>query len=325
MRFLITGGAGFIGSHLSERLIAAGGRVMAVDNFDPYYNPDLKRKNIERLLSAREFSLAEADIRDRAAMEEQIGGFSPDVIVHLAARAGVRPSLADPVLYQDVNMIGTTVLLDVSRRMGIRNFVFASSSSVYGNCPNVPFSENDPSATPISPYGATKRGGEVLCETYHLLYNMKIVCLRFFTVYGPRQRPDMAIHKFTRLIDNGDPIEVYASDGSARDYTYIDDILQGISRSVDFVCGRETPVFEIVNLGESRTVPLNELISLIERNLGKRARRIEKPRQPGDVVTTYADVGKARRLFGYDPKTPIEDGIARFVTWYKENAALVRP
>jgi UDP-glucuronate 4-epimerase len=319
MRFFITGGAGFIGSHLSERLIANGGEVMAIDNFDPYYDPAVKRRNIEGLLSAGGFSLAEADIRDRTAIEKKMEEFSPDVIVHLAAKAGVRPSLLDPVLYQDVNMIGTNVLLEVSRQMGIKNLVFASSSSIYGNCSNVPFSEDDHSATPISPYGATKRGGEVLCEAYHILYDMKIACLRFFTVYGPRQRPDMAIHKFTRLIDRGDSIEVYASDNSARDYTYIDDILQGICGSIDFVCKKKNPAFEVVNLGESRTVQLDELIGLIEKNLGKRAKRIEKPRQPGDVLTTYANIDKARRLFGYDPKTPIEDGIEKFVEWYKKS------
>ncbi len=318
MRFFITGGAGFIGSHLSERLIAGGSEVMAIDNFDPYYDPAVKRRNIEGLLSSGGFSLAEADIRDRTAIEKKMEEFSPDVVVHLAARAGIRPSLLDPVLYQDVNMVGTNVLLEVSRQMGIKNFVFASSSSIYGNCINVPFSEDDHSATPISPYGATKRGGEVLCETYHILYGMKIACLRFFTVYGPRQRPDMAIHKFTRLIDSGDSIEVYASDNSARDYTYIDDILQGICGSIDFVCEKKTPAFEVVNLGESRTVHLNELIGLIEKNLGKRAKRIEKPRQPGDVLTTYANIDKARRLFGYDPKTSIEDGIEKFVKWYKK-------
>jgi len=319
MRFFITGGAGFIGSHLSERLIANGAEVMAIDNFDPYYDPAVKRRNIEGLLSAGGFSLAEADIRDRTAIEKKMEEFSPDVIVHLAARAGIRPSLLDPVLYQDVNMVGTNVLLEVSRQMGIKNFVFASSSSIYGNCGNVPFSEDDHSATPISPYGATKRGGEVLCETYRILYDMKIACLRFFTVYGPRQRPDMAIHKFTRLIDRGDSIEVYASDNSARDYTYIDDILQGICGSIDFVCKKKTPAFEVVNLGESRTVQLNELIGLIEKNLGKRAKRIEKPRQPGDVLTTCANIDKARRLFGYDPKTSIEEGIEKFVEWYKKS------
>jgi UDP-glucuronate 4-epimerase len=319
MRFFITGGAGFIGSNLSERLTGEGAEVMAVDNFDPYYDPAVKRRNIEGLLSSGRFTLAEADIRDRTAMERSLGEFSPDVVVHLAARAGVRPSLLDPLVYQDVNMIGTNVLLEVSRQMGVKNFVFASSSSIYGNCVNVPFSEDDHTATPISPYGATKRGGEVLCETYRILYDMKIVCLRFFTVYGPRQRPDMAIHKFTRLIDGGDPIEVYASDNSARDYTYIDDILQGIRGSIDFVCEKKIPIFEVVNLGESRTVPLNELIALIEKNLGKRAKRIEKPRQPGDVLTTYANIDKARRLFGYDPKTPIERGIEEFVKWYKKN------
>jgi UDP-glucuronate 4-epimerase len=315
---LITGGAGFIGSHLADRLLASGTNIVCLDNFNDYYDPAVKRRNIEAALEHPSYTLREGDLRDRGFIGEVLDEHGPDLVVHLAAMAGVRPSLEDPLLYQEVNVIGTTNLLEEMHARDMKKLLFASSSSVYGDCPRVPFSENDPDIHPISPYGVTKLSGEHLCYAYHQLYRMDILCFRFFTVYGPRQRPDMAIHKFTILIDSGEPIRVFHEGKSSRDYTYIDDIIQGVLGGVDFVMGAATPVFEVFNLGEATRVPLIDLIGHIEAGLKKSANTIMMPGQPGDVVTTYADIEKARRLLGYRPETPIETGIARFMAWYRE-------
>lgn len=300
MNFLVTGGAGFIGSHVVEALLARHQEVTVLDDFNDFYDPVLKRRN----LAGVKARIIEADIRTKLPVEKF------DAIIHLAARTGVRPSLAQPRLYTDVNIAGTQNLLEFARETGVKKFVFASSSSVYGVNQKVPFSEDDQNFRPISPYAATKLAGEALCHVYHHLYGLDIVCLRFFTVYGPRQRPDLAIHKFTSAILADKPIEVFGDGSSRRDYTYIDDILQGVLATLDRDFG-----FEIINLGESRTVELRELITLIERATGRTAKINRQPTQPGDVPVTFADIAKASRLLGYNPQVPIETGIARFVEW----------
>ena len=314
---LITGGAGFIGSHLTERLLESGESVVNIDNFNDYYDPAVKRRNIQAVLENPSYTLCEGDLRDRGFIGNVLDAHRPDLVIHLAAMAGVRPSLEDPILYQEVNIIGTNNLLEEMNARNMKKLLFASSSSVYGDCPRIPFSESDPDIHPISPYGATKLSGEHLCYVYHQLFRMDILCFRFFTVYGPRQRPDMAIHKFTVLIDTGEPIRVFHEGKSSRDYTYIDDIIQGVLGGVEYVMSSSSPVFEIFNLGEATRVPLIELIGHIEAGLGKSARTIMMPGQPGDVQTTYADIEKARRLLGYSPEMPIETGIDRFMTWYR--------
>jgi len=312
---LVTGGAGFIGSHLVERLLAEGEwRVVVVDDFNDFYDPEVKRRNVAPHLGREEFRLHEADIRDRAALERVFEGERFDVIVHLAARAGVRPSLSEPVLYSETNIGGTLNLLELARAHGTGQFVFGSSSSVYGENEKVPFAEDDPVAKPISPYAATKAAGELLCHTYSHLFGVRTVALRFFTVYGARQRPDLAIHKFARLISEGQPIPVFGDGTTRRDYTYVDDIIAGVRASMDY----EGAPYEVFNLGESRTVELRELIALLERELGQKALIDRQPTQPGDVPQTFADISKARRLLGYDPRTNIEEGIRRFVEWFKE-------
>ena len=311
---LVTGGAGFIGSHLVARLLAEGGwRVHVVDDFNDFYDPGVKRRNVAPHLGREEFRLHEADIRDRAALETVFGGARFDCVVHLAARAGVRPSLLEPVLYAETNINGTLNLLELARAHGTRQFVFGSSSSVYGENEKVPFAEDDPVARPISPYAATKAAGELLCHTYSHLFGLRCVALRFFTVYGARQRPDLAIHKFARLISEGRPIPVFGDGTTRRDYTYVDDIIAGVRAAMDY----EASAYEVFNLGESRTVELRELIELLESGLGRKAVVERQPAQPGDVPQTYADVSKARRLLGYDPRTPIEEGLRRFVEWFK--------
>lgn len=315
MNVLVTGGAGFIGSHLCERLLSLGHRVVVVDSFDTFYDPAVKRRNVAALLEHPGFRLIEADIREPEHIEAQLGAEPIDAIVHLAARAGVRPSIEEPLLYSQVNLDGTVAMLELARRRGIGRFVFGSSSSVYGNNETVPFSESDAVEHPISPYAATKRAGELLCHTYHHLYGLSVVCLRFFTVYGPRQRPDLAIHKFTRLIAEGRPIPMYGDGSTRRDYTYVDDILQGIEAAVEYT-GRDEPVFEIVNLGESETTTLARLIELIAGAMGVEPVIERLPRQPGDVEQTYADISRARRLLGYSPSTRVEQGIPRFVDWF---------
>src|SRR5918997_1715343 len=288
---LITGGAGFIGSHLVGRLLAEGGwRVTVVDDFHDFYDPAVKRANVRPHLGRDDFQLAEADIRDRAALARVFdrGGF--DCVAHLAARAGVRPSLSEPVLYAETNISGTLNLLELARASSTRQFVFGSSSSVYGENEKVPFADDDAVANPISPYAATKAAGELLCHTYAHLWGLRCVCLRFFTVYGARQRPDLAIHKFARLISAGEPIPVFGDGTTRRDYTYVDDIIAGVRAAVDYEASR----YEVINLGESRTVELRELIALLERELGRAAAVERHPAQPGDVPQTFADISKAR-------------------------------
>ena len=319
-RVLVTGAAGFIGSHLVERLLDRGHEVVGFDNFDDFYDPGVKRANLGAARDHEGFLLVEGDIRDADALAALPDGCTS--IVHLAARAGVRPSIEQPVLYHDVNVAGTLELLELARRRGIREFVFGSSSSVYGNNRKVPFAETDPVDHPISPYAATKRAGELLCHTYRHLFGIGCVALRFFTVYGPRQRPDLAIHKFTRRLAAGRPIQQFGDGSSRRDYTHIDDILQGVEASLEYL-GRTDAPFEIVNLGESQTVELARLIALISEALGVTPEIEILPPQPGDVEQTYADISRARELFGYAPTTPIEAGIPAFVDWYREAHASV--
>ena len=312
---LVTGGAGFIGSHLVDRLLGEGaGRVVVVDNFNDFYNPEIKRANLTAHSQGDDFELIEADITDERAMEDLFAREGFDCVVHLAARAGVRPSLEDPLAYENANVRGTFTLLENVRRNRVPKFIFGSSSSVYGINSSVPFSEDDPIASAISPYAATKIAGESACHVYSHLYDMRVVCLRFFTVYGARQRPDLAIHKFARLISQGRPIPLYGDGSTRRDYTYIDDIVAGIVSAVSY----EQSQFEVINLGESRTVELRRLVELLERALGKEAIIDYRPPQPGDVPVTFADVSKARRLLAYEPRTPIEVGIDRFVEWFNK-------
>ena len=310
---LVTGGAGFIGSHLIDCLLNEGEwRITVVDNFNDFYSPALKRSNIQEHLENPLYQLREIDICDLKALRQIFSSANFDCIVHLAARAGVRPSIQEPLLYSEVNVQGTLNLLELAREFDVRQFVFASSSSVYGINTKVPFSEEDSIARPISPYASTKAAGELLCHTYSHIYNIRCICLRFFTVYGARQRPDLAIHKFTRLISENKPITVFGDGATRRDYTYIDDIIAGLRAAVDY----DESEYEIVNLGESRTVQLSELVLLLEKALNKKAIIKRQPNQAGDVPQTFADVTKARQLLGYNPQTPIEIGIIRFVEWF---------
>lgn len=309
---MVTGAAGFIGSHLCERLIARGDSVTGLDNFDPFYDPAVKRANIAGLIRSPQFTLVEGDIRDKAVVEAILGRAKFDAIVHLAAKAGVRPSISDPVGYVDTNINGTVTMLEAARAAGVGTFIFASSSSVYGNNEKVPFSETDNVDFPISPYAATKKAGELICYTYSHLYGMNMTCLRFFTVYGPRQRPDLAIHKFARLIEQGKPIPMYGDGSMRRDFTYIDDIVDGVVAAMDRCSG-----YTIYNLGESRPVRLDELINAIEAALGKKAILDRQPDQPGDVRQTYADVDNAVRQLGYRPKTHLAEGLREFVKWMR--------
>ncbi len=312
---LVTGGAGFIGSHLVDKLLVRGEEVVVVDDFNDYYSPKIKWRNLAQALQNPRFHLEQGDIRDFPFLERVFKRYPLKIVVHLAARAGVRPSVEDPILYEEVNGLGTTNLLELSRRFEVPKFVYGSSSSVYGFSNKVPFSEEECSDRPASPYAATKRANELMCHAYHHLFGIKVVCLRFFTVYGPRQRPEMAIHKFTRLIDQGKEIPVFGDGSSKRDYTYIDDIIQGVLAAID-----KDFDYEIFNLGESQVTDLLTLIRLIEENLGKKARLKFLPFQPGDVPVTYADITKAKKLLGYNPQVPIEEGIKRFIAWYKKEA-----
>ena len=315
---LITGGAGFIGSHLVDHLLAEGGwRITVVDDFNDFYDPAIKRENLSARLANTNFKVVEGDIRNQETLSQVFSDANFDCLVHLAARAGVRPSLKEPRLYVETNVNGTVNLLELARAHGVKQFVFGSSSSVYGSNAKVPFSEDDPSFNPISPYAATKAAGELLCHSYAQLYDMRIVCLRFFTVYGARQRPDLAIHKFAKLISAGRPIPVFGDGTTRRDYTYIDDIIAGVRAAMDYHQSK----YEVINLGESRTVELRELIGLLEQALGRQAEIDRQPLQPGDVPQTFADIGKARRLLGYDPQTQIEKGIEKFVEWFKESSS----
>jgi UDP-glucuronate 4-epimerase len=311
---LVTGGAGFIGSHVIDRLLAENDRVVCLDNFDPFYDPAVKRANLKSAMAQRNFRLVEGDIRDEKTLVRLFKEEHIDKVFHAAARAGVRPSIQDPVLYNNVNVQGTTRLLEAARTGRVKNFVFASSSSVYGAANRTPFSEQDPADFPISPYAATKRAGELLCYTYHHLYSLPAVCLRFFTVYGPRQRPEMAIHKFTRLIDSGLPVPVFGDGSSRRDYTYIMDAVDAVVRALANPCP-----YEILNIGESQTTELGELVTKIENALGKKANVQWMPSQAGDVPLTFADVGKAKRILGYEPRTPVDEGLRKFVDWFEKN------
>lgn len=312
MKVLVTGSAGFIGSHLCERLLAEGNVVVGLDNLDDFYDPAVKRTNMSKSKSCDKFQFVEGDIRDPGCIDDVLNSGDIDIVVHLAAKAGVRPSIEDPAGYQDVNITGTIVLLEGVKRYGVRKFVFASSSSIYGNNKKVPFSESDNVDFPISPYAATKKAGELICHTYSHLYDIDMTCLRFFTVYGPRQRPDLAIHKFCKLIEAGQAIPVFGDGSMMRDFTYIDDILDGVTAAMKKPCG-----YEIYNLGESRPIRLDELISRIEDALGKKAIIERLPNQPGDVNQTYADVSKAKKELGYEPATQIEVGLKRFVEWLR--------
>ncbi len=312
---LVTGGAGFIGSHLVDRLVGDGdARVTVVDDFSDFYDPTIKRANIASYLERDDFELIEADIADARAMNDLFARAGFDCVVHLAARAGVRPSVEDPLAYEESNVRGTFTLLEAARRNGLPKFIFGSSSSVYGLNSKVPFAEEDPIANPISPYAATKIAAEAACHVYSHLFDLRVVCLRFFTVYGARQRPDLAIHKFARLISQGQPIPIFGDGTTRRDYTYIDDIISGVVAAMKY----DQSQFEVINLGESQTVELRRLVELLERALGKRAIIDHQPLQPGDVPLTFADISKARRLLGYNPKTNVEAGIERFVDWFKK-------
>jgi UDP-glucuronate 4-epimerase len=315
MRVLVTGGAGFIGSHLVESLLAAGHEVAILDDFNDYYDPQIKRANIAAV--SKNVAIHAVDLRDAAAVRNVFHGQKFDTIVHLAARAGVRPSIQHPQLYYDVNVGGTLHLLEAARLIGVERFIFASSSSVYGVSNTVPFSEDLHLTQTISPYAATKIAGEFLCSTFSHLYQMRVVALRFFTVYGARQRPDLAIHQFTKKIQAGQAIQQFGDGSTRRDYTYIDDIIQGVMASLNY----DGPLFDLFNLGESETVQLKELIAAIEKVLGKKAKINELPEQPGDVPLTCADISKAKKLLGYNPKTKLHEGLPKFVDWFLANAA----
>jgi UDP-glucuronate 4-epimerase len=314
MKILVTGGAGFIGSHLVERLLGRGDTVIVLDNLNDYYDPAIKKSNIADALNNENYTFIEGDIRATAPDSSVSDLFTQnkfDVVVHLSARAGVRPSLEDPLLYEDVNCKGTLNLLEMCRAHDIKRFVFASSSSVYGDGSAPPFQE-DAALQPLSPYGATKAAGEIFCRNYHQLYDISTTALRFFTVYGPRQRPDMAIHKFTKLIDNGEAIPFFGDGESERDYTFYSDIIDGITAAIDRDLG-----FETINLGESQTIKLCDLVKLIGDNLGKEVLLDRQPLQPGDMLATCADVRKAKRLLDYKPTTPVTEGVKKFVEWYR--------
>lgn len=310
MVVLVTGGAGFIGSNLCDKLLEQGEEVICVDNFNDYYNPERKRENIKSAQLNPNFKLYEADIRDKNALDHV---FKEDieVVVHLAARAGVRPSIADPQLYEDVNIRGTLNLLEQARINGVNQFIFGSSSSVYGNAKNVPFSEDQDTSKPVSPYAATKKAGETLCHTHHHLYGINVTCLRFFTVYGPRGRPDMAPYLFTDAIYKEQPLIMFGDGSARRDYTYIDDIISGILKSLETSLS-----FEIINLGNSNTVTLKEFISIIERVVGKDAIIKNAPDQAGDVQITHADITKAREILNWSPTTNVNQGMEMFFRWY---------
>jgi UDP-glucuronate 4-epimerase len=315
MNFLVTGGAGFIGSHLCERLLGAGHAVWALDDLNPFYDVALKQRNLRELQAlGKPFTFCFGDLLDPVCLGELMAGAKFDQIIHLAARAGVRPSLAEPALYQRVNVEGTVRLLEAARRQGVKKITIASSSSVYGVNAKVPFLESDPIFSPVSPYAASKLACEALGHVYHHVYGMDVVMLRFFTVYGPRQRPDLAIHKFTQLMDAGKPIPVFGDGSSARDYTYVSDIIDGV-----MACTEREFGFQIINLGEAQTVTLSRLITLLEKTLGKKAIIDRQPFQLGDVPITCADISKANKLLAYQPKVKLEQGIPRFVEWYRNS------
>jgi UDP-glucuronate 4-epimerase len=310
MRILVTGGAGFIGSHLVEKLLAAGYEVAVLDDFNDFYDPQIKHDNLAAV--SKNIQIHHVDLRDGAAVRSLFDREQFDVIAHLAARAGVRPSIQQPQLYYDTNVAGTLHLLEAAHATGVERFVFASSSSVYGARKTVPFSEDEPLRQTLSPYAATKIAGEFLCSTFSHLYQMRVVALRYFTVYGPRQRPDLAIHQFTRKIHAGQPIDQFGDGTTRRDYTYIDDVIQGTMAALRY----DGPLFDLFNLGESDTIQLKDLIAAIETALGKKAKINRLPEQPGDMPLTCADISKAKKLLGYRPTTRLHEGLPRFIEWF---------
>ena len=319
--YFITGGAGFIGSTLSEKLIEKGNKVVVIDNFCDFYDPKIKENNVKELVKNPNFTLYRADIRDREAVKKIFDENKIDVVMNLAAMAGVRPSIENPCLYQEVNCLGLQNILEEMKLHNVKNGVLASSSSVYGNCKEVPFREDMIVDYAISPYAATKKANEVMAHVYHKLYDMNIIMLRFFTVYGPKQRPDLAINKFTRLMLEGKEIPMFGDGTTSRDYTYIDDIVDGIIKSCEYTLNNKD-VYEILNIGNSSPTSLKEMIEIIGKTLNVEPKIKQLPMQPGDVDRTYADVSKAKKLIGYEPKTTFEEGIKKFVEWYKENRKL---
>jgi UDP-glucuronate 4-epimerase len=317
---LVTGGAGFIGSHLVERLVTEGNwRVTVVDDLNDFYSPEIKRGNLDGARAKGEFEFIELDIRNPEGLSRVFDTHDFDCVVHLAARAGVRPSLREPKLYAETNINGTLNLLELARDHEIGQFVFGSSSSVYGINAKVPFAEDDRIHQPISPYASSKAAGELLCHTYSHLYNIRTVCLRFFTVYGARQRPDLAIHKFSKLITEGRPIQLFGDGSTRRDYTYVDDIIQGVRASIDY----DGSIHEVFNLGESETTELRRLVELLEESLEIKAIIDWQPMQPGDVPVTFADISKASKLLQYKPTTKIEEGIPKFVEWFRNHSKIL--
>ena len=315
--YLVTGGAGFIGSSLADFLLKKDYKVVVIDNFCDFYDPSIKRNNVKDNLDNPNYKLYEIDLRCKSDVEKVFRENKIDVVIHLAAMAGVRPSIENPILYQEVKCIGTQNLREVMKEYGVKNLVMASSSSVYGNNKKVPFKETDIVDFAISPYAATKKSNEVMTHVYHKLFNMNVIMLRFFTVYGPRQRPDLAINKFTRLMLNDEEVTMFGDGTTSRDYTYIDDIVSGIYSSINYVLNNKD-VYEIVNLGNSSPVSLKEMINTIAEVLDKEPKIKEMPMQQGDVNITYADISKAKEMLNYDPKTPFKEGIEKFVKWYKE-------
>jgi len=315
-RILLTGGAGFIGSHVAEALIRRGTKLSIVDNLDNFYALRRKRLNLQEIGNAGTYEFFEVDVRDMGALRKVAEQVQPEIVIHLAARAGVRPSIEQPALYESVNVAGTVNLLEIAREFKVQRLIFGSSSSVYGITNTVPFCEDDLMTRPISPYAATKLAAELMCYTYTHLYGLTTLCLRFFTVYGPRQRPDLAIHKFTALIEAGKPLPVYGDGSMGRDYTYVDDIVAGVVASLEYAPEPKLP-FEVFNLGNSHPVRLAELIAQLEAATGKKALQDRLPDQPGDVPITWANIDKAKRLLGYAPKTSMEQGLQNFVAWYR--------
>jgi UDP-glucuronate 4-epimerase len=318
-KILLTGGAGFIGSHVAEALLRRGAQLTIVDLLDDFYSPQRKRANLEEVRRRGEFQFEQADICDEERMRAIFAATQPEAVVHLAARAGIRPSIEQPKLYERVNVGGTLNVLELCREFRVPRLVFGSSSSVYGADSPVPFSEDQVTLRPISPYAATKLGGELLAYTYAHIWGLQIVCLRFFTVYGPRQRPDLAIHKFTALIEDGATVPIFGDGSSARDYTYVDDIVAGVLAALDYKFGERTgtAAFEIFNLGNSSPVRIDELVAAIERATGRTAARRSLPMQVGDVPITWADISRAERELGYKPKVGLDEGLKRFVEWFR--------
>lgn len=327
MKVLVTGAAGFIGSHLCEALLKEGHTVVGLDNMNGFYDPEVKQGNLLEVegtadRSEGEFIFYAGDIRHQDQVAQLLREYEFDCVFHLAAMAGVRPSFQNPLLYEDVNQLGTITMLEECRKAGIKRFIFASSSSVYGNNKKVPYSESDDVNEPISIYASTKRSGELLCHTFHKIYGLSVACLRFFTVFGPRQRPDLAIHKFTHKLYQGDSLPVYGDGSKSRDFTHIEDILQGVLGARDWLLKNDEPQYEIFNLGESKTISVKELISKLEKATGKTAQIEYMAEVPGDVQITNADISKAQEILGYQPKMSFDEGLASFVKWYEKRAGI---